>query len=219
MTINFDPSNLKTILLDMDGTLLDLNFDNYFWQEFVPQKYAEKFELTIDQSKEILYEKFGRHEGTMNWYCIDFWTHELKLEIELLKHEIDHLIKIHPHVVDFLNYYSRSPINIVLVTNAHQKSLDLKMKKTQLNHLFDQIICAHEIGIPKEDPLFWEKLKQSVDYEYESTMLVDDSLAVLTSAKKVGIKHLISIIKPDSQRPERKIEEFYSINDFRELMS
>ena len=37
-----DWNAINTVLLDMDGTILDLHFDNYFWKEYVPQKYAEK---------------------------------------------------------------------------------------------------------------------------------------------------------------------------------
>ena len=31
---------VETVLLDLDGTLLDLAFDNYFWRERVPAAYA-----------------------------------------------------------------------------------------------------------------------------------------------------------------------------------
>ena len=34
-------SDIDTVLLDMDGTLLDLHFDNHFWLEHLPQRYAE----------------------------------------------------------------------------------------------------------------------------------------------------------------------------------
>lgn len=31
---------VDTVLLDMDGTLLDLAFDNYFWQTLVPETWG-----------------------------------------------------------------------------------------------------------------------------------------------------------------------------------
>ena len=218
MKLSINWNNINTILLDMDGTLLDLHFDNYFWQEYVPLKYAEKYQLTLDQANNVLNEKYKKMEGTINWYCIDYWTQELGLEIEVLKHEVNHLIAIHPHVVDFLNLLKTKPVEVVLVTNAHQKSLDLKMKQTQLSDRFDKIVCAHDLGLPKEAPDFWSKLKTRVDYQFGSTMLVDDSLSVLRSAKQAGIAHLVTIIQPDSKRPQRDIGEFPAIMDFRELM-
>ena len=41
-----DWENIETVLLDMDGTLLDLHFDNHFWLQHVPVCYAEKHGLS-----------------------------------------------------------------------------------------------------------------------------------------------------------------------------
>ncbi len=38
---NVDWSQVDTVLLDMDGTLLDLHFDNRFWNEHLPRCYAQ----------------------------------------------------------------------------------------------------------------------------------------------------------------------------------
>jgi FMN phosphatase YigB (HAD superfamily) len=45
---------IDTVLLDMDGTLLDLRFDNYFWMEFLPERYAERHGLTPEQARAVL---------------------------------------------------------------------------------------------------------------------------------------------------------------------
>lgn len=42
MHLNIDWQAVDTVLLDMDGTLLDLAFDNYFWQKLVPETYGEQ---------------------------------------------------------------------------------------------------------------------------------------------------------------------------------
>ena len=95
---------INTVFLDMDGTLLDLNFDNHFWLEHVPLRYAERHSMDVEQAKEILFPKFRQHEGTIDWYCLDFWTSELDLDIALLKEEVDHLIAVHPYVVELIRY-------------------------------------------------------------------------------------------------------------------
>lgn len=33
---------IDTVLLDMDGTLIDLHFDNYFWQRLVPERWGQE---------------------------------------------------------------------------------------------------------------------------------------------------------------------------------
>ena len=211
-------NNIDTVLLDMDGTLLDLNFDNHFWLEFVPNRYAEQNGLSIEQAKYQLVPQFKAMEGKLEWYCLDYWSEVLKLDIVGLKTEIAGLIAVLPHVIEFLDAVKQSPRKIILVTNAHRASLDLKMDKTCLSPFFDQIISSHDYGAPKEQQRFWSQLYIEQPFNKERTLLVDDSLAVLNSAKDYGIKYLISISKPDSRKPKRTITNFPAIEDFRELM-
>jgi len=211
-------NNIDTVLLDMDGTLLDLNFDNHFWLEFVPSRYAEQHNLSLDQAKQQLFPQFKQMEGKLEWYCLDYWSNELNLDIAGLKTEIAGLIAVLPHVIEFLEVIQKSSRKIILVTNAHRASLDLKMGETCLTPFFDQIISSHDYGSPKETQAFWAQLYKQQPFDNKKTLLVDDSLAVLKSARLYGIQHLISISKPDSQQAKREINDFNSIEDFRELM-
>lgn len=206
------------VLLDMDGTLLDLHFDNYFWQQHVPQRYAEKNQLHIDDARNFLVPKFRKAEGTMNWYCVDYWSQQLDLDIAQLKAEVNHLIAVHPHVVEFLEGIKTAGKHVALVTNAHQKSLMLKMERTSLSQHFDNVICAHDFGLPKEEPGFWSKLNRALPFDKDQTLLVDDTLSVLRSAQQYGIKNLLAVLNPDSQSPQRNTEEFQAIKDFRDIM-
>ena len=213
-----DWQQIQTVLLDMDGTLLDLHFDNYFWLEHVPLRYAERHGMDVEQAKRELMPRYKQHEGTMDWYCVDFWTSQLELDIALLKEEVDHLIAVHPYVVEFLDAVRRSQRRVLLVTNAHFKSLDLKMQRTQLSGHLDRLVCAHEFGLPKEDVRFWNKLQEVEPFDTDHTLLIDDSLAVLRSARQYGIRHLLSVVKPDSKSPERDIKEFDAMSGFKQIM-
>lgn len=213
-----DWSKIDTVLLDMDGTLLDLHFDNYFWLEHVPKRYAQQHGIDIGAAKNILGPKFSRVEGTMNWYCLDYWTRELGMDIPLLKAEVDHLIALHPFVLDFLTTVRSCGKKLVLVTNAHEKSLDLKMRKTRLGKHFDVIICAHDLGLPKEEVSFWGHLQTCEPFDRTKTLLIDDNLTVLRSAQRYGIKNLLAVHKPDTKNPPKDVGEFYAIHSFRDIM-
>ncbi|VAX09542.1 GMP/IMP nucleotidase YrfG [hydrothermal vent metagenome] len=213
-----DWNKITTVFLDMDGTLLDLHFDNHFWQEHVPLRYAQSKGITPDAAKQELSSRYSDVTGTLKWYCLDHWSQELGLDIILLKEEVDHLIAIHPHVIDFLEQVHASGRRTVLVTNAHQKALHLKLERTQLSGYFDAVICSHDLGLPKEDPAFWYKLQRQEPFDLEHTLFVDDSLAVLQSARQYGFRWLLAVLKPDSRGPVKDTADFPAIHDFSEIM-
>lgn len=214
-----DWNEIDTVFLDMDGTLLDLNFDNHFWKEFVPLKFAQKQGINLSAAKLELEPVFKKLEGKLEWYCLDYWSQVLNLDIAGLKAEISGLITVLPHAADFLEKLQQSAQKVLLVTNAHRDSLALKMEKTCLQPFFDGIISSHDLGIPKEDPNFWGLLQKLQPFDKQTTLLIDDSLAVLKSARQFGIEYLISISKPDSSQPKRVVTDFSAIEDFRELMN
>jgi HAD superfamily hydrolase (TIGR01509 family) len=213
-----DWSMVDSVLLDMDGTLLDLHFDNHFWLEFVPQRYAEAQGMPVQQAKEALMSRYEDVLGTLEWYCIDNWSQKLGLDIALLKEEVSHLIAVHPHVVEFLEGLRRLGKRVVLVTNAHQKSLQLKMEKTRLAGHFDAIISSHDLGHAKEEQAFWQRLQEVEPFDPERALFVDDSLPVLRSAQTYGIRWLLAILAPDSKGPLREVAEFPAVRDFSGLL-
>ncbi len=210
--------DIKFILLDMDGTLLDKYFDDYFWEHLVPEKYAEKHNITFGRAKEELFKKYKYHEGTLNWTDIDFWSGELELDIPALKEQIKHMIEVHPHVEDFLKMLKRHKKKVFLVTNAHYKVLDIKLKKTEIGKYFDSVITSFEIGYPKERLEFWQRAEKRLGFDKEKTLFIDDTEEILRTAKKYGIKHILFKTKANSKIKPKKSKEFSTISDFEELM-
>lgn len=210
--------NIDNVFLDMDGALLDLNFDNRFWLEFVPSRYAERNGLSLEEAKVLLAPRFRAMEGRLEWYCLDYWSEQLQLDIPAMKQEIAELIAVLPHATEFLEAARAAGKRLVLTTNAHRKSLGLKMDKTGLHAFFDAIVSSHDLGLPKEDPEFWRRLGKIEAFRPDNTVLVDDSLPVLRSARAFGMIHLIAVRKHDSTKPSRRIDEFPAIEDFREIM-
>ena len=209
---------IDTVLLDMDGTLLDLHFDNYFWLQHLPVKYAEHHGLAPDVALAKLTEQMEDKVGQLEWYCLDYWSELTSMPIAELKKDVQHKIQFRPHVPDFLAALKQAGKRSVIVTNAHRDSVDLKMHNTGLDKMVDRIISSHDYQYPKEEQGFWQSLMQDEPFDIERTVLIDDSLSVLESAKRFGLAHLLSICQPDSQKPKRDISEFNSVEHFSQIM-
>lgn len=216
--MNIDWSLIDTVLLDMDGTLLDRHFDDHFWLEHVPKTWSRKHNVPLNMAKEHLYGMFRSQEQTLNWTDLDYWSDRLGLDIPMLKREVDHLIAVHPGVVEFLLYLRHHGKQVWLVTNAHSKTLDLKMKKTRLSPYFTGIISAHDLGLPKEEVAFWGKLRERIPYSPERTMLGEDSETNLGTAREYGIRYLVYVSRFSSNVTPEPSQEYHSIHYFTELL-
>ena len=213
-----DWKTITTVFLDMDGTLLDLYFDNYFWHEHVPMRFSEKHAIELEDAKKQLLAHYKRKSGTLDWYCVDYWSCELELDIAALKREVSKHIQIFPNVEKFLRKLNSHNKDIVLVTNAHRKSIAVKMDHLDLEEHFGKIISSHDYGYAKEEQEFWHRLMQEESFDPATTLFIDDNLSVLAAAEAYGLKHLISIKQPDSSKPFQDTLHYPAISDFAEIM-
>ena len=211
-------SELDTVLLDMDGTLLDKHFDDYFWEQYVPEHYSLEHDLTVAEAKEELHHRYQQVENTLDWTDLDYWSTQLGLDIPELKIRINHLIDVHPYVADFLHFCRGAGKQVHLVTNAHPKTLAIKLDRTDIGPLFDRIVCADEIGLAKEDARFWHRLEQLLSYNRTRTLLADDTEKVLRAAEQYGMGVLIYVARSSSRKPPRFSCRYPSIEYFSELI-
>lgn len=218
MQLELDWDNIETVLLDMDGTLLDRHFDDHFWLEYLPKRWAERESVEMDAAKEHLHSLYRSQERTLNWTDLDYWSDRLEMDIPQLKLELEHLIAVHPGVELFLDFCRRRGKQLCLVTNAHEKTVDIKMNKTMMAHHFDRIITAHQVGLPKENGQFWQELQRFVDYNPATTMLGEDSEANLQTAADYGIRHLFYISHYSSRCTPVSSTQFVSIDYFTRLL-
>lgn len=209
---------IDTVLLDMDGTLLDLQFDNYFWQEHLPRIYAEQHQLSEAESSEKLQREFNSGEGTLAWYCLDHWSRQLGMDIPALKREVRHMVRIRPFALEFLQRLRALGLDVVMVTNAHRTTLDIKMGEVDITGWFDRVVVSHDLDAPKEDQAFWHRLQALHPFDPARTLLIDDTERVLESARDYGIAHLLTLLQPDSSRQKRIDTRFPGIHHFDEIM-
>lgn len=206
------------MLLDMDGTLLDLDFDNHFWRERIPLRYAELHGMSFEAARQELVPRFAARQGTLEWYCTDFWSGDLGFDVAALKREMRANIRYLPGARAFLESVRVMGKRLLLVTNAHHDSLAIKSAETGLAAHFDLMISSHSIGFPKEDPRFWEALDQRQVHERATSLFVDDSLPVLRAARRHGVSQVFAVARPDSTQPPHEVEEFPAVHSVSDLL-
>jgi 5'-nucleotidase len=213
-----DWSAIDTVLLDMDGTLLDLRFDNWFWQELIPRRYAAANGLELTQTQQLLAPKFIEVKGTLQWYCIEYWSSELGLDIASIKREALGEVRFLPGAEEFLSRLQGSGKRRVLVTNAHPATLGLKSEQMALTRYFDACYSTHPFARPKEDAEFWPQLAAEERFQPQRTLFVDDSLAVLNAARDFGIGWLRAVRRPDSGRPPQPTGDYAAVDRVADLI-
>lgn len=213
-----DWQRIDTVLLDMDGTLLDLHYDNHFWGEYLPRRFAALKGMDPGRALEHLTGHFDALHGTLAWYCLDHWSRLLELDIPALKREIRHMIRIRPYALAFLRRLHESPRRVVLVTNAHPVTLDIKMAEVDIRPWFDAVVVSHQFAAAKEEQRFWERLQAAHPFDPARTLFIDDTETVLEAARDHGIAHLLTLLQPDSRRQKRVDTRFPGIHHFDEIM-
>lgn len=210
---------VDTVLVDMDGTLLDLAFDNYFWTEFIPAHYAQVRGMSEKDARSTLLNRYRSIEGRLAWYCIDHWSEALDLDIRSLKRTQRHRVCYLPGATDFLAWIREQGKRLLLVTNAHPFTLELKVAQTGLDAHVHGMVSSHNLSAPKETRRFWERFHAEETFDPGRTVLIEDSLTVLEAARAFGLAATVAIRSPDSRHPPRQIDDFPSVDGVHELLN
>ena len=211
--------SIDTVLLDMDGTLLDLHFDTTLWMSLLPTRYSEANELPLESARTQLFTHMDKTKGQLDFYCLDYWAEFTGLDVIALHHELKELIAYRPHAIEFLDWLDTRQKKTVLVTNAHRDSLSIKNAHSGLTDRLHAAVSCHDYGHPKESQAFWRQLLSAQPFDPARTLLIDDNHQVLAAAEEFGIAHLLTIAQPDSGRSPRTGLGYPALDNFRELLS
>lgn len=215
----FNWNTIDTVLLDMDGTLLDLHFDNHFWLSLVPQELSTQRNMSLAEAQQLVIAAYEQVAGTLDWYCLDYWQQQLGLDIMGLHRTLVDRIQLRQDSLPFLRALALAGKRRILVTNAHPKSLALKLEHTELATELDGMISSHDTGYPKEHPKFWQHLFAQFDLNPQRCLFIDDSEPILNAARLAGVAHQLGITNPDSQKPLKSFKDFPGIDDYQLLLS
>jgi putative hydrolase of the HAD superfamily len=211
--------HVDTLMLDMDGTLLDLAFDNYMWKELIPEEYARHHGLAPEIARRELFARYRRLFGKLDWYCLDHWSEALGIDVLALHRRMRTRIGWLPGARGFLEAVAEFDLRLLLVSNSHPDTLALKSEMTGIAGYFDGVYLSHALGHAKEEQPFWQALKTREGFDPARTVFIDDTPTVLKSARRFGIRNLLAVTRPDTTAPSLTQDEFTGIEGVSALLA
>jgi putative hydrolase of the HAD superfamily len=212
-----DWAAIDTVLLDMDGTLLDLDYDKRFWEEHLPRRLAASRGISLEEAHRHMRPIFESTAGTLDWYCLDYWSRALAVDILALKRATRHEIGWLPEAREFLSRLKAAGKRVALVTNAHPDIFAVKDAHLGIRRRFDAVYSSHDFGDPKENPAFWSRLAAREPFDPARTLFADDNASVLRSARTHGIRWIYAVRRPVHRAPARAANEFPGVESVLEL--
>ena len=210
--------NVDCVVLDMDGTLLDLHFDNQVWKDLLPRRVAERSGAQLADVGPQVEATLNATRGTLDFYCLDHWSREFGMSMSALERELTHLVRVREGASHFLNALVNANIRLLLATNAHRDSLSHKLERTGIEVHFDDIYSAHDFGYCKEEDAFWDALRNAHEFDPARTLFVDDNHAVLDAAARFGVAYLFGIKRPSSRGADLSHDRYHCLESFDEIM-
>jgi putative hydrolase of the HAD superfamily len=213
-----DWDKVDTVLLDMDGTLIDKHHDNFLWHDVVPNAYAKKHGIGVDEARAKLKVIYSTRFGTVDWGNIDYWEKRLGLRIWELKEKAAHFAKPHPHTKRFLRFLRKRGKKIYLITASLPNDVKWKLSHAKLSGCFDDIYTEIEIGGSKAKNAFWNRLEKKIGYDKERTLFADDDPHALRAAQKHGLKYILFKTKHSSKEPTKHASSFFAVHHFDDVL-
>lgn len=214
-----DWSQIDDVLLDMDGTLLDRHFDNFFFEEELPRRYAALHGLLFDESRDRLMAMYRSVEGELAWTDLHYWTERVGIDVVAMHKELDHMIGFLPGAEEFLRDLRRLGKRVTIVTNAHEAGVSVKAAKTGLDRHVDRIVDAFEVGYLKMRPEYWPACQRLVGFDPGRSLYVDDDESCLDAARRFGISGIVHSAKSSSQLPPAPSTGYLSVERLSHLMN
>ena len=209
----FDVRGVKVISLDVTGTLVSEKFVDYFWLELIPQLFAERHAVSLDEAKRFVlskYDEVGRND--IRWYIPSYWLKHLDLKVELheaLKFALSK-VEVYDDAKEALEKL-RTKYDLVISSNLSREFIDVALEALGYRGFKAVFSCVSDLGITTKTPEFYKFVANKLAVPPETILHIgDDPEKDYENPLRAGMKALLIVRKGATSYPH--------VKNFREIL-
>lgn len=180
---------IKILSLDLQGTLSDSKFSDYFWLELLPKKYAQKFNLSIQEAKDILKQKFKEY-GVYNilYYDDKYWSDYLDFNtLEEIRN-----FEVQPHIDNNLyNLIQKINIPKIIISTTTNLFIEYELKENikDFNKIYS---CVDTFNTGGKTAEVFKKVCEELKVKPNEILHIGDNKTMdVDNAIEVGVNAII----------------------------
>ena len=204
-------NSTTAILLDLDGVILNLDYDIKFWESWLPEHLASQSNQSLKEVKTKIQAEIDIQRGTLNFYDLNYWDDLLSVDCMEIIREQEEKCSYLEGSYEALQRLSAMQNPKHILTNGDPRAQEYKAETQNFLEFFDSIFYSMHTGYPKEEKEFWALARHNLNLDFEDAIFIDDDFKVVTAAIKVGIKKVIWITPGKNRVLQNGIETFPSL--------
>ncbi len=183
------PRDIRAVMLDMDGVVIDgMPYHQRAWKEAFATVAMEVTDTDI-------YLKEGMDQlETVVELCggkgVSMSDEDMRKVIDLKNHILNSIFKVRliPNIKEFLSRLKHLGLKLALVTGTNEDVVDrILHEEKALKDYFDVVVTAATASHKKPDPEPYLKGVELLGIDKEHCLVIENSPAGITSAKRAGL--------------------------------
>ena len=191
-------NNIKAVVFDMDGVLVDARE----WHFLALNQVLEPLGIAITEK-----EHLGKYDGLSTKVKLEMLSADLGLPTELhaiiSKVKQDRTLRIanqfcYPNIRHqiLLSRLRVENFKIGLVTNSIRETTKFMLKRANVFHFLDVVVTNEDVKNPKPDPEGYLLCCEELQLKPEEVLVVEDGIYGIEAAKRAGC----NVLKVDSPK-------------------
>ena len=206
-------NSTTAILSDLDGVILNLDYDIKFWESWLPEHVANQSNQNLEEIKIKIQAEIDTQRGTLNFYDLNYWDDLLNVDCMEIIREQEEKCSFLEGSYEALQRLSTLKNPKYILTNGDPRIQEYKAETQNFLEFFNSIFYSMHVGYPKESKEFWTLARHNLNLDFEDTIFIDDDLKVVTAAAKAGIKQVAWITPGKNRILQNRVETFASLAD------